>query len=48
MESSDGGYTEHTKFPTGPGLLIEDTDAIDDEYVTKGLTSQLSEDVEDA
>ena len=48
MASLYGGNTKPHAMPLATDLLIDDTDALDDEYDTTGLISQLSEDIEDS
>ena len=48
MGSSGDEYTKPPALPLGTDLSIGDTDAIDDEYDTTGLISQLSGDIDDS
>ena len=45
---SDGEYANHAKSSADANLLVDDTDAAEDVYDTRGLIAQLSADTEDS
>lgn len=48
MESLGDEYTKPAEVPIESELLVDDTDAIDVEYYTMGLISQIYEDLDDS
>ena len=48
VESLDDEYAKPPALPLATDLLIDDTEAIDDEYDTNELISQLSGDIDDS
>ena len=48
MESLEGEYTKPPVLPLVPDLLMGDTEDKIDEFATKELIGQLSDDVEDS